>query len=135
MEKIELFLFGKRLSEGDYTIVNLFTSVFMGWMISLGFIFVKEPGGIIAYVMIYLSFYLLTSIITGKIVALKKERTSRWRVLVGFLLIVVQTGTLLYLYAFRILESKGSLWITVPVSMIILVACMLWMCLYPKHKK
>ena len=131
MDKIELFLFGKKLSVKNNLIIIVFTLASIGWYPGVaGVAFVESAWDYILFAFIFSGVIIPLYAVNGKIIASKQESISLPIILVCLLSIVIENCTIIYLYSYKIFESKESLWVTIPASVIISVVSIIWMRYY-----
>jgi hypothetical protein len=135
MGKLGAFLFGEKLSGSNDVLVVIVALESLGWLPSMGgLFFVENLWHFLVFVVIYVGIIFPLYIIIRKIIASKQGKMAVSVILICILLLIIQNGVMLYLYSFRVLVSAGSLWVTIPVSLIVTFCCVAWMRISNEHK-
>jgi hypothetical protein len=122
--RIDKKLFGKNFSSMEGSILAGFTIGALSWipMVVLPR-YIKHTFDYLIFVIGYLTIVAIIFIINGKILASKQDEPSILLKITCVMLILLLVILVTYLYSFKILTSQISLWITVPMSVIISIFC------------
>jgi hypothetical protein len=125
MDKIEICLFGAKLSRGKNAFIIFFTIASLAWLPQIeGLCFIKNPVNFILFAFIYFLISLSFYVIFGRTMASKKQKKVSIPVkLICLLVMIILDGIMVYLYVFRILVTQASVGITVPISLIVTYIC------------
>jgi hypothetical protein len=135
INKIEIFLFGKKLSTRSNILILFYTLGSIGWFPSVeGLLFVKNLWDYVIFAIIYVGILVPLYIIIGRIIAPKQEKISVLEMSICVLLMTIQSGIMLYMYSYQILHSNNSLWITIPSSLIVTFIGVTWTRFYKDDK-
>lgn len=124
MDKIERFLFGKKLSKRDNLFILLLTLGTLGWIPSVsGSSFRDTLWGFSIFALVYVIFGILLYSVIGRIISLAKGRITSLAILWCILFVIVQNFIMLYLYSYVITGSLRNLIITALASFCFAVIC------------
>ena len=126
MNKIKNLLFKNKLSDGDDRLVNFFTLMALSWLPPIvAFNFADKRLDIFAlFGIIYACLTALLYIFIRMRMASKSKNhpvTSVKAICISVM--ILHSFSMIFAYTYKILSSKESLWITIPLSLFITFFC------------
>lgn len=132
----QLFSFTKNLPHNSGVLFVFLIVSTLGWLPSIGCqFFMTEWREFAVFVVIYSSITLILYLFVGNRLALKQAKVNTLIVSICIILMTIQNGTIISLYALGIIASKSSLYIFIPCSLFISLICVeTWICISNKTK-
>jgi len=99
----------------------------MGWfptLLSNGiFDVINNASEAILFLFIYVAICVLLFLFIGHKLISKKVKTNVFIVILCVVSMILLNGIMIYLYSYKILVSKDSLFVTIPVSLLVAIVC------------